>query len=88
MEYAKLDARLCEALSEPSGGPASFEVFIDLDRNASPDDLRLLAALGVSPGDRPSAIMTAQLSRDALSAVSDLPAVRHVTFRRRLQTRG
>jgi hypothetical protein len=85
MEYSKLDARLNEALVDPSGEPARFEVFIDLDRQPAAADLQQLEAFGILPADRPGAILTAEVTRETLSAISDLRAVRHVTLKRRLK---
>lgn len=85
MEYAKLDTRLSEALADADDETTVFEVFIDLDAAPAPDDLQRLARFGVAPDTGPSTIITARLSREALSVVSELPAVRQVTLRRRLR---
>jgi hypothetical protein len=84
MDYRKLDARLSEALAENDEG-AQYEVFVEIARDLTPDEVTRLEELGVCRRNDRDTVVTAHLGRKDLNDVSELPGVRQVRLGRRLR---
>jgi hypothetical protein len=84
MDYRKLDAKLSEALAENDEG-ARYEVFVEIARDLTPDEVARLEQLGVHRQSDRDTVVTAHLGRNDLNDVSELPGVRQVRLGRRLR---
>jgi hypothetical protein len=84
MDYRKLDARLSEALAE-NDEDVRFEVFVEIARDLTPDEVTRLEKLGVCRQDDRDTVVTAHLGRKDLNDLSELPGVRQVRLGRRLR---